>query len=115
MLVGRCFSKLSNHELQAKSKKSQAPSGAEGSAVPSFGHNEFVIPTAALRVDLRLNLSPSSPSLLIPYLSLTPPLVVGRSTMNTMEHTMQDLLMIVFAAVFFGVALLYVRGCDKLR
>jgi len=28
---------------------------------------------------------------------------------------MQDLLMIVFAAVFFGVALLYVRGCDKLR
>jgi hypothetical protein len=56
-----------------------------------------------------------SPSLLIPYLSLTPPLVVGRSTKNTMEHTMQDLLMVVFAVVFFGVALLYVRGCDKLR
>jgi hypothetical protein len=32
-----------------------------------------------------------------------------------MEHTMQDLLMAVFAVVFFGVALLYVRGCDKLR
>ncbi len=30
MLVGRCSSKLSNHELQAKSKKSQAPSFAEG-------------------------------------------------------------------------------------
>jgi hypothetical protein len=54
-------------------------------------------------------------SLLIPYLSLTPPLVKGRFTKKTMEHTMQDLLMIVFAAVFFGVALLYVRGCDKLR
>ena len=34
MLVGRCFSKLSNDELQGKSKKSQAPSEAEGSAVP---------------------------------------------------------------------------------
>ena len=33
MLVGRCSSKLSNHELQAKSKKSQAPSAAEGPAV----------------------------------------------------------------------------------
>ena len=65
----------------------------------------------------RSGLSHSKParSLLIPYLSLTPPLVEGRSTKNTMEHTMQDLLMIVFAAVFFGVALLYVRGCDKLR
>jgi hypothetical protein len=56
-----------------------------------------------------------SPSLLIPYLSLTPPLVEARSTKNTMEHAMQDLLMVVFAVVFFGVALLYVRGCDKLR
>jgi hypothetical protein len=28
---------------------------------------------------------------------------------------MQDLLMIVFTIVFFGVALLYVRGCEKLR
>jgi hypothetical protein len=54
-------------------------------------------------------------SLLIPYLSLTPPLVERRSTKNTMEHTMQDLSMVVFAVVFFGVALLYVRGCDKLR
>jgi len=33
MLAGRCSSKLSNHELQAKSKKSQAPSEAEESAV----------------------------------------------------------------------------------
>ena len=33
MPVGRCSSKLSGHELQAKSKKAQAPSGAEGSAV----------------------------------------------------------------------------------
>jgi hypothetical protein len=33
MPVGRCSSKLSGHELQAKSKKSQAPSAAEGSAV----------------------------------------------------------------------------------
>jgi hypothetical protein len=32
-----------------------------------------------------------------------------------MEHAMQDVLMLVFAVVFFGVALLYVRGCDKLR
>jgi uncharacterized membrane protein len=28
---------------------------------------------------------------------------------------MQDLLMIVFTIVFFAVALLYVRGCEKLR
>jgi hypothetical protein len=40
MLVGRCSSELSNHKLQAKSKKSQAPTEAdlsrravEGSAV----------------------------------------------------------------------------------
>jgi hypothetical protein len=40
MLVGRCSSELSSHKLQAKSKKSQAPSAAdlsrhavEGSAV----------------------------------------------------------------------------------
>jgi hypothetical protein len=33
MLVGRCSSELSSHKLQAKSKKSQAPSEAEGSAV----------------------------------------------------------------------------------
>jgi hypothetical protein len=57
----------------------------------------------------------SAPSLLIPYLSLTPPLVERRSTKKTMEHAMQDLLMVVLAAVFFGVALLYIRGCDKLR
>jgi hypothetical protein len=55
------------------------------------------------------------PSLLIPYLSLTPPLVEERFTKKTMEHAMQDLLMVVFAVVFFGVALLYVRGCEKLR
>ena len=30
MLVGRCSSELSSHKLQAKSKKSQALSGAEG-------------------------------------------------------------------------------------
>ena len=29
--------------------------------------------------------------------------------------SMQDLLMIVFTVVFFVVALLYVRGCEKLR
>ncbi len=34
MLVGRCSSELSSHKIQAKSKKSQAPSAAEGSAVP---------------------------------------------------------------------------------
>jgi len=28
---------------------------------------------------------------------------------------MQDLVMVVFAGVFFVVALLYVRGCEKLR
>jgi hypothetical protein len=49
-------------------------------------------------------------SLLIPYLSLTPPLVGFRSTRD-----MQDLLMIVYTTVFFAVALLYVRACEKLR
>jgi hypothetical protein len=33
MLVGRCSSELSSHKLQAKLKKSQPPSAAEGSAV----------------------------------------------------------------------------------
>jgi hypothetical protein len=28
---------------------------------------------------------------------------------------MQDLLMVLLTVVFFGVALLYVRGCEKLR
>jgi len=28
---------------------------------------------------------------------------------------MQDLLMILYTIVFFAVALLYVRGCDRLR
>jgi len=28
---------------------------------------------------------------------------------------MQDLLMVVLTVVFFTVALLYVRGCEKLR
>jgi len=28
---------------------------------------------------------------------------------------MQDLLMVVFTVVFFAVALLYIRGCEKLR
>jgi len=28
---------------------------------------------------------------------------------------MQDLLMVVLAIIFFAVALLYVRGCEKLR
>lgn len=28
---------------------------------------------------------------------------------------MQDLLMVVLTVVFFAVALLYVRGCEKLR
>ena len=31
MLVGRCSSQLSSHKLQAKSKKSQAPTGAQRS------------------------------------------------------------------------------------
>jgi uncharacterized membrane protein len=30
-------------------------------------------------------------------------------------ESMQDLLMVVFTIVFFAVALLYVRGCEKLR
>ena len=43
MLVGRCSSELSSHKLQAKSKKSQAPSEAEGSAVPrtTTGNAEY--------------------------------------------------------------------------
>jgi len=28
---------------------------------------------------------------------------------------MQDVLMVVYTIVFFAVALLYVRGCEKLR
>jgi len=28
---------------------------------------------------------------------------------------MQDLLMVVLTIIFFAVALLYVRGCEKLR
>jgi len=28
---------------------------------------------------------------------------------------MQDVLMVLFTVVFFAVALLYVRGCEKLR
>jgi hypothetical protein len=28
---------------------------------------------------------------------------------------MQDLLMVLLTVVFFAVALLYVRGCEKLR
>jgi len=34
MPVGRCSSKLSGHELQAKSKKSQAPTGAYPDFLP---------------------------------------------------------------------------------
>jgi uncharacterized membrane protein len=30
-------------------------------------------------------------------------------------ESMQDLLMLVLTVVFFAVALLYVRGCEKLR
>jgi uncharacterized membrane protein len=30
-------------------------------------------------------------------------------------ESMQDLLMVVLTIVFFAVALLYVRGCEKLR
>ena len=53
MPVSRCSSELSSHKLQAKSKKSQAPSEAEGSAVrPSQAATSyrsatfpFVIPT----------------------------------------------------------------------
>src|ERR1700733_14489291 len=48
MLVGRCSSELSSHKLQAKSKKSQAPSEAdlsrhavEGSAVLLHHHPTF--------------------------------------------------------------------------
>jgi uncharacterized membrane protein len=32
-----------------------------------------------------------------------------------MERPMLDVLMVVFAIVFFAVALLYIRGCEKLR
>jgi hypothetical protein len=28
---------------------------------------------------------------------------------------MQDLLMVAFTVAFFAVALLYIRGCEKLR
>jgi uncharacterized membrane protein len=31
------------------------------------------------------------------------------------ELPMLDVLMVLFAIVFFAVALLYVRGCEKLR
>jgi uncharacterized membrane protein len=30
-------------------------------------------------------------------------------------ESMQDLLMVVLTVIFFTVALLYVRGCEKLR
>jgi len=30
-------------------------------------------------------------------------------------ESMQDLLMVVFTVIFFTVAVLYVRGCEKLR
>jgi hypothetical protein len=31
------------------------------------------------------------------------------------ELPMLDVLMVLFAIVFFAVALLYIRGCEKLR
>jgi uncharacterized membrane protein len=43
-----------------------------------------------------------------------PSLVRQRST-REWSIAMLDLLMIVFTVVFFTVALLYVRGCEKLR
>jgi hypothetical protein len=40
MLVGRCSSQLSSHKLQAKLKKSQAPTGAYPDFLPrSAGHS----------------------------------------------------------------------------
>jgi len=30
-------------------------------------------------------------------------------------EVMQDLLMVLLTVIFFAVALLYVRGCEKLR
>ena len=43
-----------------------------------------------------------------------PSLVRQRST-REWSIAMQDLLMIVLTIVFFAVALLYIRGCEKLR
>src|ERR1700719_3053063 len=59
MLVGRCSSELSSHKLQAKSKKSQAPSAAdlsrhavEGSAVPqTLPGNVFRPPSAGRKYE----------------------------------------------------------------
>ena len=80
-----------------------------------YPRNRIVIPTGAPK-EHSGGLFGSFPrvlthwSLLIPYLSLTPPLVQLRSTRD-----MQDFLMIVYTTVFFAVALLYVRACEKLK
>jgi hypothetical protein len=71
--------------------------------------NEWVAQVSLLRPGCAGPLNTPS-SLLIPYLSLTPPLVAFRSTRD-----MQDLLMILYTTAFFVVALLYVRACEKLR
>ena len=43
------------------------------------------------------------------------PSLVRRRSTREWSIAMQDLLMIVLTIVFFAVALLYVRGCEKLR
>ena len=51
MLVGRCSSELSSHKLQAKSKKSQAPSEADSATKSGMEAQPFssviVIPSEA--------------------------------------------------------------------
>jgi hypothetical protein len=67
MLVGRCSSQLSSHKLQAKSKKSQAPSEAdlsrhavEGSAVFLKAYNHPL-----LRASRAASIRFAAPNLLI--------------------------------------------------
>jgi hypothetical protein len=50
MIVGRCSSKLSSHKIQSKSKKSQAPSEAEGSAVLRSLFNSLPLRTRKLHL-----------------------------------------------------------------
>jgi hypothetical protein len=39
----------------------------------------------------------------------------SRADPTELRFPMQDLTMLVFTAVFFGVAFLYVKACQKLR
>jgi hypothetical protein len=40
---------------------------------------------------------------------------LGRRSLWSGENAMQDLTMLVFTVVFFGLAFLYVKACQKLR